>query len=64
LARAHGKKSKEVLSLNPAIETKEQLPNEYRVRTSLDPVSGLLAPVNKLKNFVSSLFGKKAKKED
>jgi len=39
----------------------KQRDNECRVRTSLDPVLGLLAPVNKMNIFVSDLFGKKEK---
>ena len=61
LASKHGKNSKEVISVNPAYMGEKQGDNEYRVRTSLDPVSGLLAPVNKMKNFVSGLLGKKEK---
>jgi len=63
LARRHGKNSKEIITVNPAYLGEKQAENEYRIRTGRDPVSGLLAPVNKIKNFVTGLFGKKAKED-
>ena len=64
LARRHGKNSKEVITVNPAYTGEKQAENEYRVRTERDPVSGLLAPVNYVKDKLSGLFGGKKSKED
>jgi len=61
LARDLGGKSKEIITINPAYLGEKQKSNEYRIRSSADPVSGLLAPVNKLKEGVSWLFGGKKK---
>jgi hypothetical protein len=61
LARDLGGKSKEIITINPAYLGEKQKENEYRIRSSADPVSGLLAPVNKLKEGISWLIGGKKK---
>ena len=64
LARRHGKNSKEVITVNPAYLPNEmQMPNEYRIRSSRDPVSAALAPVNWLKSGFNYLIGRNKHKE-
>lgn len=61
LTRDLGGKSKEIITINPAYLGEKQKENEFRIRSSADPVSGLLAPVNKLKEGINWLIGGKKK---
>jgi len=52
LSRELGKNSKEIINLNPAYKGEKQGENEYNIRSSSDVVSGLLAPINKVKTYL------------
>ena len=52
LSRELGKNSKEIINLNPAYRGEKQGKNEYNIRSSSDVVSGLLAPINKVKKYL------------
>jgi len=59
LARRHGKNSKEIITMNPAYLPNEiQHSNEYRIRSSRDPVSAALGPVNLVKSGLDYLLGR------
>ena len=52
LSRKLGQNSKEIINLNPAWLGEPQTNKEFIVRSANDPVSGLLAPVNRLKSWL------------
>jgi hypothetical protein len=59
LARKLGADTKEVINVNPAFKGEIPLKNEYNIRSSADVVSGLYAPVAKLRGLLTPEYSKK-----
>jgi hypothetical protein len=59
LSRKLGKGTKEIINVNPAYTGEKPQKNEYNIRSSSDVVSGLYAPVAKIRSVFSPKYAKK-----
>jgi hypothetical protein len=59
LAHKLGEKSHSIIELNPAYKGERQLKNEYIIRSSLDPVSALKAPINSINKVLYPSYTRK-----
>jgi hypothetical protein len=59
LARKLGADTKEVINVNPAFKGEIPKKNEYNIRSSADVVSGLYAPVAKVRSILTPGYSKK-----
>jgi len=59
LARKLGADTKEVINVNPAFKGEIPKKNEYNIRSSADVVSGLYAPVAKVRSLLTPGYAKK-----